>query len=602
MLGNPEIVKRIGDPAANQDFRIVSRIDATRVTLLPWLRVRPILETLVELHDRVGGALPVGPAGAAGAAGTNGSQREPTTLQLSRFDTPLIARLASAGVGAWKGAPQIRTLADRLAGFSRVAPVEPPRGLQADLRQYQREGLAWLQFLRSHGLSGLLADDMGLGKTVQTLAHILLEHEQGRLTEPALIVAPTSLVHNWVAEAQRFTPALRTLKLHGTQRHDTFDQLAHADLVVTSYALLPRDIEHLVKQPFSMVVLDEAQVVKNARTQAAQAVRLLRVGQRIALTGTPIENDLDELWAQFDFLAPGLLGDNRYFVKTWRTPIEKRGDTARAAGLAARVRPFMLRRTKEAVAPELPARTEIERAVELEGPQRDLYETVRAAMESRVRAALAAQGLAKSHIVVLDALLKLRQVCCDPRLVDLAAAKKIKQSAKFEALFDLLGTLRAEGRHILLFSQFTSMLALIEERLDREKTPYALLTGQTRDRARQVERFQKGEVDLFLLSLKAGGTGLNLTAADTVIHYDPWWNPATEQQATDRAHGIGQDKPVFVYRLIAAGTVEERIRQMQARKAQLAQAMLDDADQALARALTDTDIAALFQPVAPDAE
>jgi superfamily II DNA or RNA helicase len=565
------------------------RIDPKHIVRLPWDRIAPLLDTLVELGD----ARRRAPARKPGGRSTRAAR----VLRLSRLDLARVSTLADRGKLTWVGAPDLRQFAQRLANFEHVDTAAVPAGLQAELRPYQRAGLNWLQFLREYGLGGLLADDMGLGKTLQTLAHICLEKEQGRLRTPALVIAPTSLVHNWVAEAGRFVPGLRALQLHGTDRWRDFERIGESDIVVTSFALLARDIEQLCTHEFHMLIVDEAQNIKNPRTQAASAIRQLKATHRLALTGTPLENHLGELWAQFDWLAPGLLGDQASFSRLYRVPIERHGDEARRVHLTNRIRPFVLRRRKDEVAPELPPRTEIERFVALEGGQRDLYEAVRASMHERVRLALAEQGLDRSQVVVLDALLKLRQVCCDPRLVGLSAARKVTESAKLELLMEMLDGLLVEGRRVLVFSQFTSMLALIEQALRARGQRYALLTGDTRDRARAVEEFQGGEVPLFLLSLKAGGTGLNLTAADTVIHYDPWWNPAVEAQATDRAHRIGQDKPVFVYRLLCAGTIEERMRSLQARKARLAQAMLGD-EAGLARALGAEDIEALLAPAA----
>ncbi len=565
------------------------RIDAKHIVRLPWARIAPLLDTLVELGD----TRRQGPPRKL-HAGTR-SSRAARLLRLSRLDLARVSGLADNGHLTWVGAPDLRQFAQRLANFEHVETAPVPAGLQAELRPYQRAGLSWLQFLRQYGLGGLLADDMGLGKTLQTLAHICLEKERGRLLTPALVIAPTSLVHNWVAEAGRFTPGLRALQLHGTERWRDFERIASSDIVVTSFALLARDIEQLSTQAFHLLIVDEAQNIKNPRTQAAGAIRLIKATHRLALTGTPLENHLGELWAQFDWLAPGLLGDQASFSRLYRVPIERHGDEDRRAHLTTRIRPFVLRRRKDEVAPELPPRTEIERYVALEGGQRDLYEAVRASMHERVRQALSEQGLDRSQVVVLDALLKLRQVCCDPRLVSLASARKVAESAKLQLLMEMLDGLLIEGRRVLVFSQFTSMLALIEQALRERGQRYALLTGETRDRAAAVAQFQGGEVPLFLLSLKAGGTGLNLTAADTVIHYDPWWNPAVEAQATDRAHRIGQDKPVFVYRLLCAGTIEERMRQLQARKAKLAQALLGD-EAGLARALGADDIEALLAP------
>jgi SNF2 family DNA or RNA helicase len=438
---------------------------------------------------------------------------------------------------------------------------------------------------------------MGLGKTVELLAHVAVEKAARRLTKPVLIVSPTSVSPNWRSEIARFVPDLRVLALTGSDRSERFAEIPNHDVVLTTYALLQRDIEMLSAQEWQMAVLDEAQAIKNPRSKGAQAAGRLRAAQRLALTGTPMENHLDELWSIFHFTVPGLLGDRSSFTRAFRTPIEKRGDTDRRQVLATRLRPFLMRRTKERVALELPEKSEIITRVDLEGPQRDLYETIRIAMHERVRDALRGRGLARSHIVVLDALLKLRQVCCDPRLLKMSAAQAVRGSAKLEALLEMVPELIDEGRRILLFSQFTSMLDLIKPELRAAEIPFVELRGETRDRETPVRRFQAGEVPLFLISLKAGGTGLNLTAADTVIHYDPWWNPAVERQATDRAHRIGQHKPVFVYKLIAAGTVEERIVEMQQRKAELAAGLFDES---ALRTLDATEIDRLFSPLAPD--
>ena len=520
----------------------------------------------------------------------------PTSCVCRRLDAARLADLEDAVDLNWQGGEALRELGRRLSEFERVAPIEAPAHFHAQLRPYQEHGVAWLQFLREYELGGILADDMGLGKTVQALAHILIEKQAGRLDRPALVIAPTSVIPNWKAEAARFAPQLRVHVSHGLKRKGTFDQIAGSDLVLTTYALLSRDKEALLAQEFHLVLLDEAQQIKNAQTLAAKVVSQLRARHRLCLTGTPLENHLGELWSLFHFLMPGLLGDVSAFRRAYRTPIEKHGDELRRHSLVRRIRPFLLRRTKEQVATELPAKTEIVLPVELAGRQRDLYETVRASMHERVREEIAARGLAQSQIVVLDALLKLRQVCCDPRLLKLDSAKRVKESAKLEALLEMLREMLPQGRRVLLFSQFTSMLALIEQELSEESIRYVKLTGDTRDREKPVKAFQAGEVPLFLISLKAGGTGLNLTAADTVIHYDPWWNPAVENQATDRAHRIGQNKPVFVYKLIASGSVEEKIAALQASKAALAASVLGDGTAAGA-ALTADDIRVLFEPL-----
>jgi superfamily II DNA or RNA helicase len=556
------------------DFRLFLRLDERRVIGVPGARLRPLLELLLQW------AAPRERVGRDGA------------LQLRRFEA---ASLADA-TGHWRLSPATRELAERLAGFRGLQPVAAPAALATELRDYQLHGLAWLQFLREFGFGGVLADDMGLGKTVQLLAHLLVEQAAGRLDRPCLVVAPTSVIFNWRNEAARFAPTLRVLLLHGPQRAVDFERIAEHDLVLTSYALLPRDDAVLVAQPWHVVVLDEAQAVKNAKARASQTARRLQARQRLALTGTPVENHLGELWAQFDFLMPGLLGNERQFRRLFRSPIEKHADRERQAALNRRIAPFLLRRTKDGVVRELPPKTEMVHSIELGDSQRDLYETLRAAMQSKVYAALQKRGLAQSRIDILDALLKLRQACCDPRLVKLAGAARARSSAKLDALLAMLDELLEEGRRVLVFSQFTSMLDLIEAELQRRRWSWVRLSGESKSRGELVERFQSGEVPLFLLSLKAGGVGLNLTAADTVIHYDPWWNPAAEDQATDRAYRIGQDKPVFVYKLIAQGTVEERMQAMQARKRALAGALYDDAGAASAQFDAD-DLAELFAPI-----
>ncbi|MEG7358224.1 DEAD/DEAH box helicase [Pseudomonas citronellolis] len=514
------------------------------------------------------------------------------SLRLSSADAGLLAPLDEHPLH-WQGGERLLRFAKRLRDHHQQA-CRPPEGLRAELRPYQLQGLAWMQALRELEVGGILGDDMGLGKTLQVLAHVLTEKRAGRLDRPALVLMPTSLVANWQDEAQRFAPDLRVLTLHGSDRHKGFDELGQYDLLLSTYALLPRDIEALSRQPLHLAVFDEAQYLKNASSKSARAAAKLDARQRLCLTGTPLENHLGELWALFDLVMPGWLGDARSFARLYRTPIEKAGDSQRLAHLNARIKPFLLRRKKEQVANELPPKSEITHWVELSDVQRDLYETVRLAMDSKVRAEIQRKGLARSHIVVLEALLKLRQVCCDPRLLDqtLPAAG----SGKLAGLLEMLDELLEEGRRVLLFSQFTSMLELIQAELEQRGIPYALLTGDTRDRRQPVEDFQQGRVPLFLISLKAGGTGLNLTAADTVIHYDPWWNPAVEQQATDRAYRIGQDKPVFVYKLIARGTLEEKIQQLQARKAALAAGVLEEGKDSGLQ-LQDSDIDALFAPL-----
>ncbi|WP_217476822.1 DEAD/DEAH box helicase [Stutzerimonas stutzeri] len=550
--------------------------EAPLQVLLPFGRLKPILATLSELYLR------------------EQSGAEP--LRLEHADAARLAQLDSLEM-QWHGGEHLRDFAQRLRNYRQQA-VTLPSSLNAELRPYQLDGLRWMQTLRSLGVGGVLGDDMGLGKTLQTLAHLLVEKESGRMDRPSLVVMPTSLIPNWQDEAERFAPTLKVATLHGSARQQQFERLEEYDVLLTTYALLPRDIERLADTPLHVLVLDEAQNIKNARSKAAQAAGRLNARQRLCLTGTPLENHLGELWSLFHFLMPGWLGDAKRFTREYRTPIEKNGDSDRLQHLTARIKPFLLRRRKEQVARELPAKTEMLHWVELSPAQRDFYETVRLAMDSRVRAEIDSKGLARSQIVILDALLKLRQVCCDLRLVkeDLTKPARGSTSGKLDSLMQMLTEQLAEGRRILLFSQFTSMLALIEEELRAHAIDYVQITGDTQDRRTPVRRFQNGDVSLFLISLKAGGTGLNLTAADTVIHYDPWWNPAAENQATDRAHRIGQDKPVFVYKLIARDTVEEKIQQLQRRKAELAAGILDAGNSA-GWQLDPADIDALFAPL-----
>jgi superfamily II DNA or RNA helicase len=539
-------------------------------------RIKPLARTLVDLFDNPGGG----------------------TLKVSRMDAPRLGETLDKDGWSREGFQSIDKWVQQLRGMQGVTAVDTPPGFGIELRPYQREGLAWLQHLRAHDLGGILADDMGLGKTAQTLAHLLLEKQAGRLDRPALVVLPTSLVFNWQREAERFAPDLRVLKLHGPERSERFAQIPEHDVCLTTYPLLWRDHEKLAGHDYHLLILDEAQTVKNAGSQAARAVRLLRARHRLCLTGTPLENHLGELWAQFDFLLPGFLGESKDFTRTWRTPIEKHGDMIRREVLARRIAPFILRRRKDDVAKDLPPKTEVVRTVELTGRQRDLYETVRITMDKRVREEIATRGFARSRIVILDALLKLRQVCCDPRLLKSDAAMRVRERAKLDLLMDMLDNLLAEGRKVLVFSQFTAMLDLIHATLTDAGIECVMLTGDTRDREAVVRSFQEGSVPVFLISLKAGGVGLNLTAADTVIHYDPWWNPAAENQASDRAHRIGQDKPVFVYKLIVAGSIEERIVTLQEKKAALAEGILAN-DEAALEKFGENDLAALFEPLAP---
>ncbi len=567
----PSRLKRI----KNSEAVTLNTPDGKRVRVTAE-RIKPLASTLIDLFDSV-------PASGE--------------IKLSKLDAPRLETLTDTSRWQFKGGDAVLDMARRLQASQGVKPVPAPPGFALELRPYQREGLAWLQYLRAQGLGGILADDMGLGKTAQTLAHLLAEKQAGRLERPVLVVLPTSLVFNWRREAERCAPALKVLSLHGKARAEVFPRIPEHDVCLTTYPLLWRDEAELAQHAYSLLILDEAQTVKNAQARAAAVVRKLQAEHRLCLTGTPLENHLGELWAQFDFLLPGFLGDSKQFAKTWRTPIEKHGDALRGELLARRIAPFILRRKKEEVAKELPEKSVIVRTVELEGGQRDLYETVRAAMDAKVRDEIASKGFNRSQIVILDALLKLRQVCCDPRLLkSVAAAEKVKERAKLALLMDMLPELVEEGRKVLLFSQFTTMLDLIAEALDAAGIPFLSLTGQTQAREKVVAEFQAGLAPVFLISLKAGGVGLNLTAADTVIHFDPWWNPAAENQATDRAHRIGQKNRVFVYKLVVAGSIEERIVALQDKKAALAEGVLSEDAGALAK-FGEADLRALLAPL-----
>ncbi len=560
---------------------VAVRVDERRWLPVPPARLRLLAKVLLELYR-----------------GRDGKVRAPA------IRAPVIAELcATLHDGTrplrWVGDTRIREQAYALAlGPRRSARGAAPSGLRADLRPYQRDGVAWLQHLRAHGANGVLADDMGLGKTLQTIAHVLIEKEAGRLDRPAMIVTLTSLVGNWRRELERFAPALRVAVHHGPDRHERIDQLGSHDVVITTYPLVARDRDRLAELPLHLLVLDEAHAIKNCDAQAAEAARALPARHRLCLSGTPIENHLGELWSLFDFLMPGYLGGRDEFAVQFRGPIEDKGDKVRLEALRDRVRPFILRRTKDAVAPELPAKTQLVRAIDLTGEQRELYESIRVAAHADVRRQIRARGLAGSTIAILDALLKLRQVCCDPRLVSVDAARAITGSAKLGVLLEMVVQQLADGRRILVFSQFARMLGLISEGLLARGIGHVTLTGQTADRQKPIDAFQRGRADVFLISLKAGGAGLNLTGADTVIHYDPWWNPAAQAQATDRAHRIGQTRPVFVHDLIAAGSVEERMLGLQRHKRLLADAILDRGAGPAAM-LTERDVDDLLAPLAP---
>tara|TARA_R110002096_G_scaffold299503_1_gene493921 strand:+ start:18676 stop:21861 length:3186 start_codon:yes stop_codon:yes gene_type:complete len=488
----------------------------------------------------------------------------------------------------------LEVVRSHIAALLDLRPMVPVKSFVGELRNYQCQGLAWLRFLHDDGYGGLLADDMGLGKTVQLLAFLegLRAGRKLSAKAPALVVAPRSVVGNWHAEAGRFTPKLRS-KIHlGADRVKDIEGLCSAPLLVTSYQTLLRDIELFLEVPFTTVIFDEAQALKNPDTKLRRAVTRLKAKSRFCVTGTPVENHLGELWSQIDLAMPGILGNRNTFSVAFRKPIEKHGDSRALELMRQRIRPFMLRRTKGDVDIDLPEKTEIVERVPLGTAQRDLYESLRLILDKKVRDALAERGVSGSSLIILDALTRLRQCCCDARLVKTAEAKKVKTSAKLERLMTMLAELKEAGRCTLVFSQFTSMLSIIEGECKAAGIGYVKLTGQTVKREAVIEKFQSGEVPVFLISLKAGGVGLNLTQADTVIHYDPWWNPAAENQATDRAHRIGQTKNVMVYKLVAEATLEEQILVMQKQKQKLTDSALKEGG---LTHLGAEDLNALFQ-------
>ena len=467
----------------------------------------------------------------------------------------------------WQGAVENLALATSLYQTPQLLE-NLTQGVKADLRPYQWLGVCWFQHLKQCGVNGLLADDMGLGKTLQTLTHLSLEAQQGQLESPALIVAPTSLLHNWAAEIQKFTPHLRYKIIHGANRAGVWGQLDQYDIIITSYQLVVNDQQQWQQQSLSWLILDEAQTIKNSRTKARQALREISSQHRLCLSGTPVENHLGELWSLLDFLNPEMLGGQQEFKRYYQKPIEQDADETRMSHLKRRIEPFVLRRTKEQVAQELPAKTIIEQCVDMFNEQRAFYEAQKSHTEDLLQQQTEqTEHAGQQQMLLLNALMKLRQICCDPGLLGESGIR----SAKRQHCIEMVEELVAEGRFILIFSQFTQMLDLLAEDLQTRNIPYLCLTGQSKNRHQLVEQFQSGSTPVFLISLKAGGVGLNLTQADTVIHYDPWWNSAAEQQATDRAHRIGQDKPVFVYKLICEGTIEEKIAQLQRHKAQLSE-------------------------------
>ena len=485
-----------------------------------------------------------------------------------------------------------KELFSKLNDVGEIEQIAKPRTLKATLRPYQKEGYSWLVFLHGLNTGGILADDMGLGKTVQTIALILWLKSKNKKKLRHLVIAPTSVVPNWLREIEKFAPSLTAGVWHGPDREKRKDELTEADIMITSYALARRDEEFLSSQDFYYVILDEAQHIKNPMSATARAVKKLQSERRLALTGTPIENRLSEIWSIFDFVAPGLLGDLKRFEEKFARPID-RGDESAAEKLRAAIHRFVLRREKTDVAKDLPPKIEQDIVVPMADEQVTLYQQILREVRDSVMSEVEKQGVSKSQIQILAALTRLRQVACDPRLMKLEGEWGLDTSGKLGALREIVQEAVAGGHRILVFSQFVEMLKLIRGVFEEEGVEYEYLTGATKDRIERVDRFNTEEsVSAFLISLKAGGTGLNLTGADTVIHFDPWWNPAVEDQATDRAHRIGQKKTVTVYRLIAKNSVEEKILQLSAKKRALVANVLST--DAPLKGLTKADVDELF--------
>ncbi|MDQ3013655.1 MAG: DEAD/DEAH box helicase, partial [Acidobacteriota bacterium] len=598
-------------------------VTATLPALLAALRRG---ESLVKLDDGTYGMLPEEWLNKYGLLASLGEAKDDhlrfKKTQLGVLDALLLAQPEVSFDLAFASARQM------LKNFDGINPVEPPPGFVGQLRPYQNDGLGWMQFLQQFGFSGCLADCMGLGKTVQVLALLesrreMRDGETGRRGDggaesstingksktredkspnppvpasprrpvpPSLVVVPKSLVFNWKQEAAKFTPKLRVLDHTGQERGNVSEQMKDCDLVITTYGTLRSDAIDFKEAYFDYVILDEAQAIKNADTASAKAARLLQGNHRLAMSGTPIENHLGELWSLFDFLNPGMLGSASIFKLTGATARNPDEETRKL--LAGALRPFILRRTKDQVAKDLPAKNEQTLFCELEPKQRKLYDELRDHYRNSLLGRIERDGIGKAKIQILEALLRLRQAACHPGLVD--KTRTAEPSAKLDMLLPQLLEVIDEGHKVLVFSQFTSFLAILREQLDKEGVTYEYLDGRTRDRQSRVEKFQNDpECKLFLISLKAGGLGLNLTAAEYVFLLDPWWNPAVEAQAIDRAHRIGQVNQVFAYRIIARGTVEEKVLELQNTKRDLADAIIS-ADNSVIRSLGKEDLELLL--------
>jgi superfamily II DNA or RNA helicase len=519
---------------------------------------------------------------------------EENKFSVKTFRAGLIVDLREQGIEL-KMSRKFKKFWTQISTFNISEDVEVPKKVNATLREYQHKGLNWLWFLYSYGLNGVLADDMGLGKTLQTLA-LIQKSKDKEGKKPNLVICPTSVVFNWEAEIEKFTPNLSVLNLTGAERYDSFKNIEKTDIIITSYALVRRDINLLKKYDFRSVILDESQNIKNYESQTAQATKQLNCDHRFALSGTPVENRLSELWSLFDFLMPEFLYDINEFNYKFVTPIMEREDKTVGARLKKQIYPFILRRMKRDVAKDLPDKIENIAYCKMTPAQDDYYTEFLMNTRETLLKEIERNGMEKSKMSIFAALLRLRQICCHPKLADKEGQYNIEESGKFEHLKEMLEDIVSEGHRVLIFSQFVQMLDIVKEWLEKQNIKYEYLTGATKDRKTKVDNFNNDDsIPIFLLSLKAGGTGLNLTGADYVIHYDPWWNPAVEDQATDRAYRIGQTKKVFVYRLITKGTVEEKIQKLKSKKRDLVDSIIS-VDKEIGKTLTYEDIKDILSP------
>ncbi|MDG5816639.1 SNF2-related protein [Chitinispirillales bacterium ANBcel5] len=479
---------------------------------------------------------------------------------------------------------------ERLKDFKNIKEEPAPESFNCTMRDYQLAGYQWFMFLKHYGFGGCLADDMGLGKTVQTIA-LLLREKQSKQSCPSLVVVPTSLLFNWINEIQKFAPAIRTLLYHGPKRHNYKDLTAMADVVITSYGTMVRDLNQVMTKKFNYLILDEAQAIKNPTSQVSRAIRQIKAKHKLALSGTPIENNLSELWSLFTFLNPGMLGSFRSFAKNFIKPIMKDLNENTTAVLRQMIHPFILRRTKEQVAKELPPKSEVILYTEMLPEQKMLYDITRDTYRGKIIDSIENSGIERGRFEMLEGLMRLRQICCHPSIMNKSFSE---ESGKFNLLEEVLSDIVSGGHRVLIFSQFVKALELIRVRLAQQGISTELLTGQTRNREKVVDRFQnRNSAPVFLISLKAGGTGLNLTNADYVVHLDPWWNPSAENQASDRAYRIGQTKPVFVYKIITKDSVEERVLELQNQKKELVNSIITT-ESSFAKNLSKEDIIGLF--------